>query len=797
MPPDSQDLMYFPQAYLLHQIAFRTPKDGPIDSEKPLGFLDPSIKISRLGAQDFLNVAKIAGVYHPEAIMSKISTSSIDREKLDELFFNLDNHKISSLTPELKLFRVDKEFNKIRAFYFPNVSEFNFLGTGNLIDVSSAYTSNSSAIESFTVTLTGKNPFQASRNFLEANLTVKVDSIASLFDIPAGYEDKFAPLADLFTIRTGFDTKTPGSNKKINTGLLETGKSCQIIATLGYSTYNNSLIDAEELAILRKTFQFINLFYSSHDLQMEQDGSATISVKYTGFLEAVSGATEFDIMKSVKSKKRLEKAKADTVKKKPKQSLSDFMSKKKAKQKAAEEAAKSTELLEVVKPTTGELVSSFGEIIDILFTTGKVHVIPTSEVSESKEFLLGRVVKKEEKSEGDQSKKEPKKEKPEAKNTWRKANLSKFTEKEAKDAGINPFEFLSKNYICYVSFGDLMDAYCKKVGDDLVKVGKAIKNDSLLSDDVKERILKRTSSFLGELKKMNIFMADAIYTKKAEASLKPEQRRINISDIPVAIDTIYSLFYSEIIKKTRPIYDLKDFVVDFMPKLLTKSFAELPGADMINKITFTTTTFSSREMRSSSISKENSSRRTSIVHIPSPTQTASDSSVKNVQEYIIFHQRPSGHTASLGAGDKAEDLKNGIFHLRTSQNSGIVKTINFSKISSPAREAYMIVRNGNIYDELRFAHNATVEMIGNNVFYPSSVVYINPDTLGFGDPRGEFSAARRLGFGGYYMVGNVTTTFSNGDLSTQMQLHYVSWPDSESQAKIAEEKKKSLNEVKK
>lgn len=212
----AQDMMYYPQAYLLHYLTYNTPKDGPADTEKLLGFLDPSLKISRLGLQDFINVAKIRGVYFPEAVFSKIMspTAKQDRERLDDLFFNMDNHKIASLTPELKLYRVDKNFNKIRSFYFPNVSDFDFLGTGNLLDVSKAYTGNASGIESFSVTLSGKNPFQASRNFLDAQLVVKVDSVASLFDIPVGFEDQFAPLADLFTIRTGFDTKTPGSAKK-------------------------------------------------------------------------------------------------------------------------------------------------------------------------------------------------------------------------------------------------------------------------------------------------------------------------------------------------------------------------------------------------------------------------------------------------------------------------------------------------------------------------------------------------------------------------------------------------------
>ncbi len=808
-------MMYYPQAYLLHYLTYNTPKDGPPDTEKLLGFLDPTLKISRLGLQKFINVAKIKGVYFPEAVFSKIMspTTKMDRSRLDDLFFNMDNHKIASLTPELKLYRVDKDFNKIRSFYFPNVSDFDFLGTGNLLDVTKAYTGNATGIESFSVTLTGKNPFQASRNFLDAQLVVKVDSVASLFDMPAGFEDQFAPLADLFTIRTGFDTKTPGSGKKANTGVLETGKSCQILATLGYSTYNTGLISAEELSVLRKTFQFINLFYKSHDLQMQQDGSATITINYTGFLEAVSGSTEFDMMKSIKSKKRLEKAKAQSVQQRPKKDLGEFMSNKKLKEKSANEAAKTTEMLEVERPTVGQLVVSFGEIVDNLYKTGKIHVMSTGDVFASKEFLLGKPQKKAAATAPlDQAASRAAAEAnlevgvrtmttaaaaTSAASTWRAADLTKISPKEAKDSGINPFEFLSKNYICYVTFGDLLDSYCKKVGDDLKKVATSVVKDPLLSKDTKERILKRSSSFLEELRRLNVFMADAIYTKKSEASLRPEHRRVNISDIPVSIDTLYTLFYSEIVNVRKPIYDLNDFIVSFMPKLLTRSFAELPGADMINSVSFTTTVFSSRELSSGAVSVDNKSRKISIQQIPSPIQQVSTGTLGKVQDYIIIHQRPSLNTLTLGSGKKDEDLKNGIYHLRTSQNSGIVKTINFSKISSPAREAYMIVRNGNIYDELRFAHNASVEMIGNNIFYPSCVVYINPDTLGFGDPRGEKSAARRLGFGGYYNVGNVTTTFSNGDLSTSMELHYVAWPDTESQAKIAKEKKKKLDEVKK
>ena len=100
-----------------------------------------------------------------------------------------------------------------------------------------------------------------------------------------------------------------------------------------------------------------------------------------------------------------------------------------------------------------------------------------------------------------------------------------------------------------------------------------------------------------------------------------------------------------------------------------------------------------------------------------------------------------------------------------------------------------------MYDELRFPHNATVEMFGNNLFMPMSLVYINPDTLGFGDPRGEDSIARRLGFGGYYVAERVTTTFSGGQLTTSMQLHFNSFPELPGQDNLSASIKRSIKEL--
>jgi hypothetical protein len=784
------ELLFYPQSYLVHYVAFSTPRDGPLQPNTPYGFLDPRIKASKLGlSKKYMNLAKIGSVYHPEAVFSKIMTTGQEPKKIDKYFLNIDNHKLSALTPEVRLYRVDKEARTVKPFYFPTVSDYNFVGvgTGNLLDLGKPHTSNAAGIENFSVKLTGKNPFQASRKFLEATLTVRVDSIALLFDLPTGFEKTHAPLADLFTIRTAQDTKTPGSNKKKPGGVLEKGKSCQIAATMGYSTHSTEIFSAKELGILRKTHQVINLFYSSHNLTMNQDGSATISVKYTGFLDALSGASEYDFISSIKSKTRLQKARAGGAgKEKEKQSLSDLLSNKTVSDKDSESTAANTTPEEVTVPTVGDIMSSFRQIFDTLHKKAKVHVIPTGDIAIRKKILLGN------------HKMPP----PPAaatstaaskiNKTWRVANLSAITATAAQSSGINPFEFINRSYVAYITLGDLLDSYFLKIGEDLTKIEKSINGDKEIAENLKTKLRRKMASHFGELKNLNVFMSDIIYTKKQEGSSSIEERRINIADIPISLSLFYGMIYEKITNPRVSFYDMRSFLIDFLPMLLTRSFGELPGADVLNPITFTTTTYTSSELPPGSITEGD----VSVRRIPSPIQTSAKKGVKKQAEYIIIHQEMSNHTKSLGRGDKDEDLKNGIYHLRASQNSGIVKKIDFSRLPSPAREAYMIVRNGNIYDELRYAHNASIEMVGNSIFYPSCCVYVNPESLGFGDPRGDKSAARRLGFGGYYMVGDVTTTFSQGQLNTVLNLHFNSFPeDTSSAAQSGTKEKKSMKDL--
>ena len=50
-------------------------------------------------------------------------------------------------------------------------------------------------------------------------------------------------------------------------------------------------------------------------------------------------------------------------------------------------------------------------------------------------------------------------------------------------------------------------------------------------------------------------------------------------------------------------------------------------------------------------------------------------------------------------------------------------------------------------------------MIGNAIFKPGMTIYINPSTMGSGDPQSRRTITEKLGLGGYYNVNKV-----NGDI---------------------------------
>lgn len=784
--------IYSPQSYMVYSMAYQE-KAIRDEQKKPIGYFDSIIKMSKLKDKNYANLMRLVGDYMPEFVTTKLMSGGNAKE-VDKNFFTMQNHKLSALVPELRLYRMDDN-NRPVPFYFPVSSKFNFFENGKL-DLSKPFSGNGVAIENFSVTYTGKNPFQASRKFLNASLSIKVDNVSFLFDTPdsPGGGEQYAPIVDLFTIRTrpgDGSIANPGGGKTQSPNRLAAAKNPKILATLSYAIHKTDIFESKELEIIRDMGRVINLYYQAHDLKMNQDGSASISIKYNGYLASQSGNSLYELLLPMPTKARFLKASTGAAIRKKQASLRSFIAAETTKMNAEKEKkAKTTEEAEIEVPNVTQTMDAFREIFDSMYNAGKVHV---KKVNYRDYYSSSPLERKMSPEAAAAKKKAPTTVQAPRGASAASAGIKKIL-KDLDEKDFNPYEFLSENYIPYFTFGDFVDAYIQKIGNDLKKIGSYIKTQDPENKDLLSETTTKLTFLLQNLKRTNILFCNAVYSRKKENKKKLKERFINIADIPVTLDTFYTEVFNSIVHLNLTYYDMNQMFTDFLPSLLRNSFSEFAGADYINSVKFTTATYTAKELEGA-LSKI---RRGAIDvnNVPRALQYISKSAVNKMADYIIICQEPAPHTRSPGNGNREQDLKKGIYHIRANQDRGIVKSINFSKIAQPSREAFLVVRNGHLFDELRMPHNATVEMIGNNLFMPLNAVYINPDTLGFGDPRMQDSAARRLGFGGYYSVGDVTTTYSSGELSTTLNLYFNAFPEVDGPATPSSgASKKNLGEI--
>ena len=733
---------FFPQGFLIYQQAYGSQR----------GILASS-SLGSNGNQ-YNKVAKLKGSYQPETVVSKLVNT--DGVRVDNYLLNLDNHKISALVPEIRLFRVLEDQNKIIPFYFPVASEFDM--TNGVLDLEkSSFSAGAAVIETFSYTLTGRNPYQIGRKFLNANLKIKVDNLSVLFS----QKEKFALLADLFTIRANSrNTAFPNSDKTHSPGALAAGTSCRIIATLGYSVPRNyNMFTSEEITTIEQTKQVINLYYSAHDLQVSQDGSTTVSVKYTGYLEAVKEDSNFDFLsnsatKSFASRRAAKKEKtAGNIKK--------IFNKKDEKNKKANKADKE----EQKRKKTEDTAEAFGLMISDLYERGKIY--PMSFTSEDFEPYFSS-----EEAEADDVPTEP-------------ADPS-----VQPNVGVESFFGVFQEHVFhYFTFGDMLDSYFKKLGRDLdsaISRNKKKMEESGESNDKIAAAIRLSAKAKKDLKLINILLCDIQVKTKKETSRGSSFYK-NIADVPISLDNFYTKIWTEIRKADLGYYDMNSFL-KFSLGLLNQSLSELSDAPIVEDVKYKMATFTSRDL----VKKIN---RGVLKLDDAPKSTDSFSKNSKLSEYVLFMQEPAAYSKSPGSGNRNTDTKNGLFHLRPNKDRGFLKNITFSKINQPAREASLVVGSSNLYDELRIPHNANATMYGNFMFLPGSQVFVDPNTLGFGSVKDLNSAARRLGFGGYYTVEKVSTTFTNGKLETTLNLLFNAFPETAAEATLSAQAYKSIKKV--
>lgn len=720
--------------------------------------------VVKAGLAGYIPLHRLIGTYDPVSVISKILKPK-DADVYHGLL-NLETYKLNALVPDIKLFKI---FNgKYYPFYFPTAYD----PVDSRRIVSSGGTLHAAGIKGFDVRFVGKDMFTRDK-LIECSLTFYVESLELIFkEPPAGY----AKIADLFTIsRKNQALVSDGAGKEVPANLIRSPSSFEIAATLGYhAPAVKDLFKRSEIDAIESTHLSMRMTMNEHSISVNPDGSANIDVKYHARLAGLLSGGAFDTMSSnmnilegiadIKAQQELSTRghKANTTKTKD---------------------AKKMAVRKIKTATT----AIFKDWLGTLDRDGRVKTLDISP-KDMKEFRKYQKLVSKAKKKGKDSKA----------NALNSGAPIKAASPAPSENSVRPGKVSPKNIRArsanYILLGDLIETVLVHTKLSIQRALSTAKSEMKSNPAKKkkktlDRRLKYLVKALKQFKTFKILLANIPICVGENKYVN-----INVSDIPIAVSLYYTWVWTRVTQLNKTKYTVEQFLDDCVSYLIVNALDGAATKDLkflgdnlasVKSLSLTGgDPWSSRQERKPDIN---------VKDLPSFLKRIPAKNLKDEIDYYIIYAEPTPQLPSSRKGDLIKDIKDGIYHFHLGHDRGLLKNITFSKFEVGSMRESLMVNSVSLYDELKMPYTATLTLFGNNLFLPGSMIYINPASIGFGDPRNKRSAAVRLGFGGYYTVLDVHTTLTGNEMTTVLQTSYVSWADSASSliSELADRAKKS------
>ena len=286
-----------------------------------------------------------------------------------------------------------------------------------------------------------------------------------------------------------------------------------------------------------------------------------------------------------------------------------------------------------------------------------------------------------------------------------------------------------------------------------------------------------------------------------------EKQLVPMASIPVSLNYFTSWMLKKVIQPQKAVYFLLDFVRDFINDALIKAFGAVLKRQNVDKKnygvkfgykvvslppgtlkkTYTINGQKGTSSRYEAMAKDKGIAGQWAEGTPSTpgklkkmlwgaqpgTKTAQVSQksgvpldMKSPQHCVILF--PYTYDLESLNGNYEEDMREGTYHLGLGRSSGIVNEINFNKSDIKFQSETAFERSEDSIGQMKRVYNATVSTMGNTLFYPGSVVYLDPTIPGLGRPSGKNSVLAEFGLGGYYTVTKVDYELSVHDFQTTL-----------------------------
>jgi len=351
--------------------------------------------------------------------------------------------------------------------------------------------------------------------------------------------------------------------------------------------------------------------------------------------------------------------------------------------------------------------------------------------------------------------------------------------------------------VSFFMLGDLIHTILDCMYEPLVPIGDGLDPEIFQKIDSPEA--QQVGKRLCHLNNTTILFPSFELTSPEEGK-ENETISMNVAEIPVAVDYFFEFMTQKVIKGKRKSYPLMNMLRDLTKEIVVNILSErCMDLRNIKKLSFAHTSFVSvnqdngqdlmeQLLKNSSYSRDNVYILSDVAHkagkLPIPAVESHMQSSK-FRNYLTFFPK-SGTDKHNGTGNIKEDHEAGVYHFEIGAKRGILKKIKFSKTDMQYLREARFMRQGNAgLLQLGAVYKATLELVGNTIYYPGMNVWIEPTSLGTGynmDPRTggkNRSAANALGFGGYHMVTRVQGSMSPGKFSTTVDALFTYSGDGE------------------
>lgn len=717
---------------------------------------------------NFENFIPIHG--NPVSIVQKL----LSIPNLDGLM-SIKPYLLSSLVPQIRVYKVHYPTEQGEGVPYEMPFE-DFLNPANLemITASGARRGMGVGLKSFEWELLGTNPAESDNN-IKAKLKLHFNTLEDFVVPRARHEDMDISYMNLVVPVTKFNVdKGPCGDKKEGTRSYN-NKYFRLKVSVGYGTPTGSIWDndphgASLLRAIDHARQFYYLTLISHSLDFKEDGSLDLEVEYSAAMEGALVHPKADVLmvnKEAADNMALNDAERAAERKKTDAKVSAENDKncgKKADDRETSAAdAKKEQDKSFEEQEAEDRARLYNGILTELENAGALYSIEVT-AEDLGEISTGMFGSGQDAKAGERSR--TKKDAAWVKNARQpvsgdsldilRTGISESASGD-KDAASNFSASATDNVnqeIHYFHFGDLIEVALKCL---YMPGGPP------------------------ELSELKVITGPYVYYDPASGKM---EERFNMCDIPISMNLFQIWFMDRVVKPQRKKYNLKQFIKDAVttlvgaamnPECFGKDYGRAPADLSLQMLQVPAAEKGQCRISGKNGQGKIGGKRVKNVKDIMPFPNAVAAEAQKAYSYLFMYVSSSGAKGFGPPGDsdgtrEERDAKLGTYHFRVGSDSGLVKKIKFKKSDQPyAREARMEKAGELDGDSLREKYDADVELFGNAIFKPGMHVYIDPTTVGAGEPDRIATIAHRMGLGGYFLVTNVKSAIESGKFSTDLK----------------------------